>query len=69
MRVTQAPARPAPGARKRGARALRPGSVYAVLDAFRPHTASDAGQVGALLEFYFALTSQSGTWALDEISD
>jgi SAM-dependent methyltransferase len=54
---------------KRVARALRPGGVYAVLDAFRPRTASDAGQVGALLEFYFALTSQSGTWAVEEISD
>src|SRR5215216_2988402 len=54
---------------KRVARALRPGGVYAVLDAFRPRTASDAGQVGALLEFYFALTSQAGTWAVEEISD
>ena len=54
---------------QRVARALRPGGVHAVLDAFRPRTASDAGQVGALLEFYFALTSQSGTWAVEEISD
>jgi SAM-dependent methyltransferase len=52
----------------RVARALRPGGVYAVLDEFRPRTAKDAGQVGALLEFYFALTSQSGTWAAEEIS-
>jgi SAM-dependent methyltransferase len=52
----------------RVARALRPGGVYAVLDEFRPRTAKDAGQVGALLEFYFALTSQSGTWAVEEIS-
>lgn len=51
------------------ARALRPGGVYAVLDEFRPRTAKDAGQVGALLEFYFALTSQSGTWAVEEIAD
>jgi predicted O-methyltransferase YrrM len=50
-------------------RALRPGGVYAVLDEFRPETAKDAGQVGALLEFYFALTSQSGTWAVEEIID
>jgi SAM-dependent methyltransferase len=50
------------------ARALRPGGVYAVLDEFRPRTAKDAGQVGALLEFYFALTSQSGTWAVEEIA-
>jgi SAM-dependent methyltransferase len=53
----------------RVARALRPGGMFAILDAFRPHTAKDAGQVGALLEFYFALTSQSGTWAVEEIAD
>jgi hypothetical protein len=52
----------------RVARALHPGGVYAVLDEFRPRSAKDAGQVGALLEFYFALTSQSGTWAVEEIS-
>ena len=54
---------------ERVARALRPGGVYAVLDAFRPRTAGEAGQPGALLEFYFALTSQSGTWAVEEIAD
>jgi SAM-dependent methyltransferase len=53
---------------KRVARALRPGGVYVVLDEFRPRNPGDAGQVGALLEFYFALTSQSGTWAVEEIS-
>jgi len=53
----------------RVARALRPGGVYAVLDEFRPRTPKDAGQLGALLEFYFALTSQSGTWAVEEITD
>ena len=53
----------------RVARALRPGGVYAVLDEFRPRSAKDAGQAGALLEFYFALTSQSGTWAVEEISE
>lgn len=54
---------------RRVARALRPGGVYAVLDAFRSRTAKRAGQLGALLEFYFALTSQSGTWAVEEIAD
>jgi len=52
----------------RVARALRPGGVYAVLDEFRPRDPKQAGQVGALLEFYFALTSQSGTWAVEEIA-
>jgi SAM-dependent methyltransferase len=53
----------------RVAAALRPGGVLAVLDEFRPRTAKEAGQLGALLEFYFALTSQSGTWAVEEIAD
>jgi 2-polyprenyl-3-methyl-5-hydroxy-6-metoxy-1,4-benzoquinol methylase len=52
----------------RVARALRPGGVYAILDEFRPRTAKAAGQIGALLEFYFALTSQSGTWAPEEMA-
>jgi SAM-dependent methyltransferase len=54
---------------ERVAASLRPGGVLAVLDEFRPRTAKEAGQVGALLEFYFALTSQSGTWAVEEIAD
>jgi len=53
----------------RVAEALAPGGVFAVLDAFRSRTAKDAGQVGALFEFYFALTSQSGTWAVEEIAE
>jgi SAM-dependent methyltransferase len=56
------------GLATRVARALRPRGVYAILDEFRPRTAKDAGQVGALLEFYFALTSQSGTWAVEEMA-
>jgi SAM-dependent methyltransferase len=54
---------------ERVARALRPGGIYAIVDAFRPATPKDAGQIGALLEFYFALTSQSGTWTPDEMAD
>jgi SAM-dependent methyltransferase len=54
---------------RRVARALRPGGVYAILDAFRPRTPGEAGQVGAMLEFYFALTSQSGTWSPAEMAD
>jgi SAM-dependent methyltransferase len=53
---------------RRIARALRPGGVYAILDAFRSPTPKDAGQVGALLDFYFALTSQSGTWSPEEMA-
>jgi SAM-dependent methyltransferase len=53
---------------KRIARALRPGGVYAILDAFRPSTPKEAGQTGALLDFYFALTSQSGTWPPEQMA-
>jgi SAM-dependent methyltransferase len=50
------------------ARALRPGGMYAILDAFRPSRPGEAGQLPSLLEFYFALTSQSGTWTPDEMA-
>ena len=53
----------------RVSRALRPGGVYAILDEFRPRTPKDAGQIGALLEFYFALTSRSGTWSPEEMAE
>jgi predicted O-methyltransferase YrrM len=53
----------------RVAAALRPSGVYAIIDAFRPRTPRSAGQFMALLEFYFALTSQSGTWTPEEMAD
>jgi 2-polyprenyl-3-methyl-5-hydroxy-6-metoxy-1,4-benzoquinol methylase len=53
---------------RRVARALRPGGICAILDSFRPASPKEAGQVGALLEFYFALTSQSGTWTEAEMA-
>ena len=39
-----------------------------VLELIRPSTPGESGQVGALLDLYFALTSQSGTWSVDEIA-
>jgi SAM-dependent methyltransferase len=54
---------------KRIARALRPGGVYAIVEEFRSATPAEAGQVGALLDFYFALTSQAGTWAPEEMAE
>jgi SAM-dependent methyltransferase len=52
----------------RVARALRPGGVFAIVDAFRAPSPKDAGQFGALLDFYFALTSESGTWSPEEMA-
>jgi hypothetical protein len=42
--------------------------VVAVLELIRPDAPGETGQAGALLDLYFALTSQSGTWSIDEIS-
>jgi SAM-dependent methyltransferase len=52
----------------RMARALKPGGVLAVLEMIRPATPSAAGQVSALLDLYFALTSRAGTWSLEDIT-
>jgi SAM-dependent methyltransferase len=53
---------------KRVARALRPGGVFVILELIRPSSPSDGGQIGALLDLYFALTSQSGTWSVEEMA-
>jgi SAM-dependent methyltransferase len=49
------------------ARALRPKGVFVILEMIRPTSPNDSGQVGALLDLYFALTSQSGTWSIREM--
>lgn len=54
---------------KRVANALKPGGTLAILEIIRPESPNDAGQMGALMDLFFALTSLSGTWSLDEISD
>lgn len=53
---------------RRVARALRPGGVYVIQELVRPHTPDEAGQTGALLDLYFALTSESGTWSFEEMA-
>jgi SAM-dependent methyltransferase len=53
---------------KRVARSLRPGGVFVVQELIRPHSPNEAGQIGALLDLYFALSSQSGTWSFEEIA-
>ncbi len=52
---------------QRMAHALRPNGVLVVLEMIRPASPTEAGQVGALLDLYFALTSQSGTWSIEEM--
>ncbi|SDJ30347.1 Dimerisation domain-containing protein [Bradyrhizobium sp. Rc2d] len=52
---------------RRVTRALAPGGVYAIGDFLRaPHPGAGGG-VPAVMDLYFALTSASGTWTLDEI--
>ena len=53
---------------KRIARALKPGGALVIVELIRPEKPGQSGQVGALLDLYFALTSQSGTWSVDEIA-
>ncbi|MFY9821416.1 MAG: class I SAM-dependent methyltransferase [Thermoanaerobaculia bacterium] len=54
---------------KRIATALRPGGIFVIQELFRPRSPGDEGQIGALLDLYFALTSQSGTWSFEEMAD
>ena len=55
----------------RVARALRPGSVFMIMDAIRVESPDEARQpnrrAGAILDVYFALTSNSGTWSVGEV--
>jgi len=52
---------------QRMTRALKPGGHLVIVELIRPETPGGSGQVGALLDLYFALTSESGTWSVDEI--
>ena len=50
------------------ARSLKPRGILAIVELVRPSSPGESGQVGALLDLYFALTSQSGTWSVEEIA-
>jgi hypothetical protein len=52
---------------RRAARSLRADGVLAILDVLRP-TSPNSDQTGALLDLYFAITSNSGTWSYEEIT-
>jgi SAM-dependent methyltransferase len=54
---------------KRIARSLRPGGIFVIQEHVRSSTPKQAGQIGALLDLYFALTSESGTWSFAEMAD
>ncbi|HEX8820043.1 MAG TPA: methyltransferase [Archangium sp.] len=50
-------------------RALTPGGVFILQDVERGKQPSPKNQLGALMDLYFALTSESGTWTLEEMRD
>jgi 2-polyprenyl-3-methyl-5-hydroxy-6-metoxy-1,4-benzoquinol methylase len=55
----------------RVAQALKPGGVFMIMDAIRTESGADvhkaSRRAGAVLDVYFALTSNSGTWSVGEI--
>lgn len=51
------------------ARALRPGGVCVMLDAIRLKDPRAGGQTAALLDLYFAMMSESGTWPMETMQD
>lgn len=53
---------------RRIARSLRPGGVFAIVEIIRRGSPSEGGQLGALFDLYFALTSESGTWSFEEMA-
>lgn len=56
------------GLTRRIARALRSGGVFAIVEIFRRESPAEGGQIGALFDLYFALTSESGTWSFEEMA-
>ena len=53
---------------RRCARALRPGGRLVIGEVARPETPGEAGQIGALTDLYFAITSAGGTWSFAEMA-
>jgi len=53
---------------RRATRALRPGGVLVIQELFALSSARRAGQVAALADLYFALTSESGTLSVDDLA-
>jgi 2-polyprenyl-3-methyl-5-hydroxy-6-metoxy-1,4-benzoquinol methylase len=50
------------------AHALSPGGIFVVQEFIRPETPKASDQVGAILDLFFALSSASGTWTVNEIA-
>ena len=54
---------------QRIARALRPGGVIVIQEFMRNQRPRAGDHLGALLDLFFAATSESGTWSVEEIAD
>ena len=54
---------------KKIARALRPSGVCVMLDVIRLKDPGVGGQTAALLDLYFAMLSESGTWPIETMQD
>jgi ubiquinone/menaquinone biosynthesis C-methylase UbiE len=54
---------------QRLAMALRPGGNVIVVDAFRPSSLQQIGQLEGLLDLYFGAASGVGLWTIEEIQD
>lgn len=48
-------------------RALKPGGMYAVGEIIRNNKPGEGGAVAAATGLYFSMTSQSGTWSVEDI--
>ena len=53
----------------RCARALRPGGIFVIGDQMRPAQPSKASSQDLFFDLYFALTSRSGLWSTEEMSE
>jgi predicted O-methyltransferase YrrM len=53
---------------KRIARALRPGGLFAIYDAFRVDRSARISQIGGLMDLFFAMISEAGTYAPEEMA-
>ncbi|HEY3242309.1 MAG TPA: class I SAM-dependent methyltransferase [Phycisphaerae bacterium] len=54
---------------RRIARSLRPHGIVAVWEPLRQDAAGRVRQMGGLMDLFFGLFSESGTWSADEIAD
>jgi ubiquinone/menaquinone biosynthesis C-methylase UbiE len=54
---------------QRVAMALRPGGIAIVIDAFRPCSLQQTGQLEGLLDLYFGAASGVGLWTLEDVQE